>query len=338
MPANSIDGYTGQVNVVANYINPTSPDFFARMPGDLAADNADNKRGALISYGMSNLDLLDDKGNKLKIKAGKDVMVTLPVPQKLQSSATPSIDMWYFDEEKGIWKQEGKGAYQHGKYVGKVTHFSVWNYDHWNPLMILPMVLRWIIPNITSMPPDEVSDIVNHPPDFLLQVRDKKTQTTLYTNVFPPPTPNPNNNPPGGTSTVTFPLPSMTDIMEITVMPVQPGGPDYPTNPNHTPTGGETPPAAPTFADEGQSVTMEVRPTNPPTTITITLPPAGGGGGNGETIVNVNGKAVNCDNKPVTAGYAFLSMRSGNTIVKVRRRPYLAPKDDSRHNTCSCGP
>jgi len=321
LPAGAIDGYTGQVNVVANYVNPTSPDFFARMPGDLAADNGDNKRGALISYGMSHLDLLDDKGNKLTIKAGKEVTVTLPVPQKLQSSATTSIDMWYFDETKGIWKQEGKGTYQNGKYVGKVKHFSVWNYDHWNPIMLLPMFLRWILPNISSMPPDDNDKIVNNPPDFILQVRDKKTQTTLYTNTFPTPVPNPNNNPPGGTSTVTFPLPSMTDVMEVTVMPVQPGGPDYPTNPNYTPTGGEVPPAAPTFADEGQSVTIEVTPTNPPSTITITVPPASSGGGNGETVVNVNGKAVNCENKAVTTGYAFLSMRSGNTIVKSTTAP-----------------
>lgn len=321
LPASAIDGYTGQVNVVANYVNPTSPDFFARMPGDLAANNAANQRGALISYGMSHLDLLDDKGNKLTIKAGKEVTVTLPVPQKLQSSATTTIDMWYFDETTGIWKQEGKGTYQNGKYVGKVTHFSVWNYDHWNPLMILPTFLRWILINTSSLPPGDVDFIVNHPPDFILQVRDKKTQNTLYTNTFPPPVPNPNNNPPGGTSSVTFPLPTMTDVMEVTVMQVQPGGPDYPTNPNYTPTGGEVPPAAPTFANEGQSVTIEVTPTNPPSTITITLPPASSGGGNGETVVNVNGKAVNCENKAVTTGYAFLSMRSGNTIVKSTTAP-----------------
>ncbi|WP_276481637.1 carboxypeptidase-like regulatory domain-containing protein [Paraflavitalea pollutisoli] len=322
IPANAIQGYTGVVHVVANYINSTSPDFFARMPGDLAADNADNKRGSLVSYGMSNLDLLDDKGNKLTIKAGQEVTVTLPVPQKLQSSATPTIDMWYFNEEKGIWQQEGKGTYQNGKYIGKVKHFSVWNYDHWNPLMILPMILRWIIPNITSMPPEDIDNIANNPPDFILNVRDKQTQTTLYTNTFPTPTPNPNRNPPGGTTSVTFPLPSMTTEMEVTVTPVQPGGPDYPTNPNYTPTGGEVPPAAPTYAEEGQSVTITVRPTNPPSTITITVPPqSSGGGGNGETVVNVNGKAVNCNNQPITTGYAFLSMRSGNTIVKSTTAP-----------------
>lgn len=322
LPANAIQGYTGVVNVVANYINPTSPDFFARMPGDLAADNADNKRGSLVSYGMSHLDLLDDKGNKLAIKAGQEVTVSLPIPQKFQSSATTTIDMWYFNEDKGIWQQEGKGTYQNGKYVGKVKHFSVWNYDHWNPIMILPIFLRWILPNISSMPPEDIDNIVNNPPDFILNVRDKKTQTTLYTNTIPPPTPNPNRNPPGGTTTVTFPLPSMTTEMEVTVTPVQPGGPDYPTNPNYTPTGGEVPPAAPTFADEGQSVTITVTPTNPPSTITITVPPqSGGGGGNGETVVNVNGKAINCNNQPITTGYAFLSMRSGNTIVKSTTAP-----------------
>ena len=142
LPANAIEGYNGQVNVVSSYINPTSPDFFARMPGDLAADNAENKRGSLISYGMAHIDLLDDNGNKVKIKSGMHATVTIPVPQSLQSSASSTIAMWYFDETKGIWKEEGSGTLQNGKYTGKVAHFSVWNYDHWNPLMILSMILR----------------------------------------------------------------------------------------------------------------------------------------------------------------------------------------------------
>ncbi|WEK35004.1 MAG: hypothetical protein P0Y53_21155 [Candidatus Pseudobacter hemicellulosilyticus] len=322
LPADALDGYGGTVTVVASYVNPTSPDFFARMPGDLAADNKDNKRGALISYGMSHIDLLDDKGNKLKIKAGKQATVTLPVPKSLQGSATPSIDMWYFDETKGIWKQEGTGTYQNGGYTGQVSHFSIWNYDHWNPLGSLPFILRWMLSKISSMPPEGQEEIMNNPPDFLLTVKDKKTKTTLYSDVFPPPAPKAGSMPPEATSEVTFQIPTVTDVMEVTVTPVQPGGPDYPVNPNYSPTEDEVPPPAPSYATEAESVTVEVTPTNPPTTITITLPPqGGGGGGNGETVVNVNGKAVNCNNKPVTTGYAFLSMRSGNTIVKSTTAP-----------------
>ncbi|MBS1663252.1 MAG: carboxypeptidase regulatory-like domain-containing protein [Bacteroidetes bacterium] len=321
LPAGAIEGYTGQVSVVASYVNPTSPDFFARMPGDMAADNAQNKRGSLISYGMADIDLLDDKGEKVKIKAGMQATVTLPVPQSLRASATSTIAMWYFDETKGIWKEEGSGTYQNGKYVGKVSHFSVWNYDHFNLNMNLPMVLRWILSKLSSSPPEDLDNILNHPPDFLLTVRDKNTNTTLYSNVFPPPTRDANVMPPQATSTVTFPLPNISDRMILTVAPVQPGGPDYPTNPNYSPTDGETPPPAPTFATEQESVSVEITPTTPPTTITITLPPSGGGGGNGETVVNVNGKAVNCSNQPVTRGYAFMSMRSGNTIVKSTTAP-----------------
>ncbi len=316
LPANAIKDYTGAVNVVAAYINPTSPDFFARMPGDLAADNASNQRGALISYGMSHIDLLDDKGNKLALKEGMQATISLPVPASLKASATATIPLWYFDETKGIWKEEGVGTLQNGVYTGKVAHFSVWNYDHWNPLMVLPMVLRWILANISSMPPEDIDNIVNHPPDFILTVKDKSTKTILYTNTFPAPTPNPGRNPPGGTVTTTFPLPNMTTEMEVTVTPVQPGGPDYPQNNDYSPNQDETEPQGPSFATEEESVTITVTPTNPPSTITITIPRTGNGGGNGETIVNVNGKAVNCDNKPVTTGYAFASMRSGEKIVR----------------------
>lgn len=322
LPANAIEGYTGQVNVVSSYINPTSPDFFARMPGDLAADNAENKRGSLVSYGMAAIDLLDGAGKKLKLKAGMQATVTLPVPQSLQKSAAPTIAMWHFDETKGIWKEEGSGALQNGKYVGKVSHFSIWNYDHWNPIMALPMILRWMLSKLSSVPPEGEDEVLNHPPDFVLTVKNKNTKTTLYSNTFPTPKPVPNSSPKESKSEVNFPLPNIADVMEVTVTPVQPGGPDYPTNTSHSPTADEVPPAAPTMVSEGESVTVEVRPTNPPTTITITIPPqSGGGGGNGETVVNVNGKAVNCDNKPVTTGYAFMSMRSGNTIVKSTTAP-----------------
>ena len=322
LPANAIDGYTGQVKVVANYINPTIPDFFARMPGDMAADDAQKRRGALVSYGMSDIDLLDDKGNKVKIKAGMQATVTLPVPQSLQASATPTIAMWYFDETKGIWTEEGTGTYQGGKYVGKVAHFSVWNYDHFNLNMNFPFLLLWILDRLKGSTPDQLDEILNHAPEFNLTVKDKETKNTLYSNTFPPPARDNSAPTPTAVSKVTFPLPTVTSKMEVTVTPVQPGGPDYPTNKNYSPNADDEAPPAPTFATEGESVTVDVTPTTPPTTVTITIPPPGGnGGGNGETVVNVNGKAVNCSNQPVARGYVFMSMRSGNTIVKSTTAP-----------------
>jgi hypothetical protein len=323
IPANALEGYSGQVNVVAAYINPTSPDFLARMPGDLAADNSENKRGGLVSYGMCNFDLLDDGGNKVKIKSGMQVTVSSPVPQSLQQYATEKIDMWNFDETAGIWKYIGVGSYQNGVYTGKVSHFSSINWDHWSTYMVIPIIFRWILPNITSMPPDDLDHIVNNPPDFVMQVRDKKTGNTLYTTTLPPLTPN-SGAPYGGTLRSSIPIPALTSNMEVTVQPVQPGGPDYPTNDNYTPTADEVQPIPTTFATEEESVTADYTPILPPGSpnpLEITFPPAGHGGGTGETVVNVNGKAFNCDNKPVKTGYAFLSMRAGNTIVKSTTSP-----------------
>ncbi len=319
LPANALDGYSGQVNVVAAYINPTSPDFLARMPGDLAADNADNKRGGLVSYGMCNFDLLDDGGNKLKIKTGMQVTVSSPVPQSLQQFATSTIDMWTFDETLGIWKQIGVGTYQNGVYTGKVSHFTTINWDHWSTYMVIPIIWRWIVPIISSMPPEDVDHVLNNPPDFIMQVRDKKTKNTLYTTTLPPLTRN-ISGPAGGTGSSTFPIPQVSDEMEVTIQPVQPGGPDYPTNDNFTPTTDEVQPLPTTFATDQESVTKDYKITTPPTTLEIIFPPSSGGG-TGETVVNVNGKAVNCDNKPVKSGYAFLSMRAGNTIVKSTTSP-----------------
>src|SRR6218665_699726 len=320
LPAGAIKDYTGQVNVVANYINPTIGDFFARIPGDMAADNSANKRGSLVSMGMSHIDLLDNDGKKLTIAPGKKVTISLPVPANLRAKASATIPMWYFDETKGVWKEEGAGTYQNGKYVGQVSHFSVWNYDHFFDFMNLPFILQWMLSKISNTDQVSIDDIMKNPPTFQLTARDKATGNTLYSNTFPPPSRDPNSNPPTSTSTVTFPFPSISDVMEITVTPVQPGGPDYPTNTNYSSNADDVVPPAPQFANEQESVTIEVRPTNPPTTITITIPGAGGGG-SGETIVNVNGKAVNCNNQPVTRGYAYMSMRSGNTIIKSTTSP-----------------
>ena len=222
IPANALEGYSGQVNVVAAYINPNSPDFFARMPGDLGADNKENKRGGLISFGMCDIDLLDDNGNKVKIKPGMQVTVSSPVPQGLQQYATTNIDMWNFDETTGIWKHIGVGTYQNGVYTGKVSHFSSINWDHWSTYMVIPIIFRWILPNITSMPPDDLDHIVNNPPDFIMQVRDKKTGNTLYTTTLPPLTPN-TVSPYGGSLRSSIPIPALTSNMEVTVQPVQPG-------------------------------------------------------------------------------------------------------------------
>ena len=45
------------------------------------------------------------------------------------SSAPATIPLWSFDEDYGVWVEEGEAVLENGNYVGTVRHFSFWNYD-----------------------------------------------------------------------------------------------------------------------------------------------------------------------------------------------------------------
>ena len=119
--------YNGNVNVYSFYIDPTHFDNDQIMPGNLTARNINNELRVLESYGMVNVVLEGDGGQKLDIN--KSATLTIEVPNSILSTAPSEIPLWYFDEEKGLWMEEGKATLQNGKYVGEVEHFTFWNCD-----------------------------------------------------------------------------------------------------------------------------------------------------------------------------------------------------------------
>lgn len=112
LPANGITkatggAYTGDINVYAAYIDPTSRDISRIVPGSFMADDKDNNRVVLSSYGMLAVELESSIGEKLKISEGSVATVTIPIPSSILSSAPASISLWYIDEQTGIWKEQG---------------------------------------------------------------------------------------------------------------------------------------------------------------------------------------------------------------------------------------
>jgi hypothetical protein len=127
-----LDGepYTGVVKVAVNHLNPTAPNFFDVIPGgDLRAFSAQGEDVQLYSYGMLNVELFDDAGNYLQVAKGKKVELKMPVPDEMKNNAPATIPLWYFDEEEGVWIEEGSAQLINGSYVGKVSHFTSWNCD-----------------------------------------------------------------------------------------------------------------------------------------------------------------------------------------------------------------
>ena len=141
LPANGIvdengNDYTGTVNVKASYFDPTSENYNKAFPGNFIGEDKSGQTTSIESYGFINVEL--KAGDKsLNLASDKSADITIPIPDAFKSNAPDPIPLWYFDEELGIWKEEGSASIVNGAYVGKVSHFSSWNCDIGFPVSIL---------------------------------------------------------------------------------------------------------------------------------------------------------------------------------------------------------
>jgi hypothetical protein len=119
--------YTGTVSVSTSYLNPADQNFNTYAPGNLKVASISSQQGVLQSFGVVVVEMTDASGNKLQLASGKTATITLPIPSSLQSMAPSLIPLWYFDDTKGLWKQEGTATKQGNNYVGTVKHFSFWS-------------------------------------------------------------------------------------------------------------------------------------------------------------------------------------------------------------------
>lgn len=121
--------YSGTVTVSAYYLNPTDKNCYREMPGDLRGISTSNNEEILSSFGMMNVELNGSSGEALQIATGKTATLTFPVDASLTGNAPATIPLWFFDESKGLWVQQGTATKTGNNYVGTVSHFTWWNCD-----------------------------------------------------------------------------------------------------------------------------------------------------------------------------------------------------------------
>ena len=136
LPANAVviastnTAYTGNISIAAHWLNPADQATTQQiMPGDLRGVDTSGYLKALVTYGMMVVELKGSSGELLQIANGKKASLNFPIPATLQGTAPASIPLWYFDETKGLWKEEGEAIKMGNKYEGVVSHFSFWNCD-----------------------------------------------------------------------------------------------------------------------------------------------------------------------------------------------------------------
>ena len=132
--------YSGTVLVTANRLATDDPQIGNKMPGSLRAEDHKTNSVVLGTYGMAVIELRDASGNELNLKSGFTANISFPLSNDLKDKAPNTIPLWYFDELKGFWIEEGQATLVNGAYEGDVAHFSWWNCDA--PFPIIQLCVR----------------------------------------------------------------------------------------------------------------------------------------------------------------------------------------------------
>lgn len=119
--------YNGGVSVSVHYLDPLDPDTANTMPGDLYGITRNFEEAALGSYGMIQVELRGDSGEKLQII--NPATIRIPIHPDQIATATNQVPMWSFNEQAGVWYEEAIAYKDNNHYVAEVRHFSFWNCD-----------------------------------------------------------------------------------------------------------------------------------------------------------------------------------------------------------------
>jgi hypothetical protein len=124
------ESYSGSVSMSLRYLDPTAGNFGVLVPGgDMVAVREDESTSILYSYGILRVTMKGQGNETLQLAPGTTSTLTMSIPQDQLATAPETIPLWYFDEDKGVWVEDGSATKEGDKYVGTVTHFTDWNCD-----------------------------------------------------------------------------------------------------------------------------------------------------------------------------------------------------------------
>lgn len=120
---------TGEVEVMLTPYDPTNEAEFAAYPGALTAEQTDGSVVQLQTYAVLDVTIMQN-GEELDVTPGSFIEASIPVPEGL-ASTPETVGLWSFDEERGIWIEEGTAALdaESGVYIAALPHLSPWNCD-----------------------------------------------------------------------------------------------------------------------------------------------------------------------------------------------------------------
>jgi len=141
LPANSLvtrDGspVTGAVTLWYNSLDVSTKDLDA-FPGNFTTGNENE---LLETYALAEI-ILEQNGEQLDLDEGQSATIELRLPDDTPLLQDDAVAAWYFDEQQGIWVEQGEGAAGEASgnsaalsWTAQVGHFSWWNADSGQPV------------------------------------------------------------------------------------------------------------------------------------------------------------------------------------------------------------
>ncbi|MDN4011156.1 carboxypeptidase-like regulatory domain-containing protein [Chryseobacterium gambrini] len=123
------NAYTGSVKVALFNLASSNPYLNELMPGSLLATNSGGNARVMETFGMVHVQLTGSSGQNLQIANGHTAEITVPIDASQTSSSPATIPLWSYNEQTGMWNEEGSATKVGNTYVGTVSHFSWWNCD-----------------------------------------------------------------------------------------------------------------------------------------------------------------------------------------------------------------
>jgi len=117
--------YSGTVSLEGFQYDLTQPN---PIPGDLGAIYQ-GKMVRLSSFGAFHILSRDSQNKPLKMAANMKASVSFPIQAAQQATAPATIPFFHYDEDKGLWVEDGTLTRSGNQYVGEITHFTAFNAD-----------------------------------------------------------------------------------------------------------------------------------------------------------------------------------------------------------------
>lgn len=117
--------YSGNVKIFSNNLDPEEvlPSLFT--PGNFKGIDKVGDEVQLEILGVSKIKLYSDSDQELFLSNGSATQITLPIYPDALSAAPDNIVLWSFNENLGIWTEEGTAKKSGNTYVSD-THITGW--------------------------------------------------------------------------------------------------------------------------------------------------------------------------------------------------------------------